>query len=460
MSFGEGWSEEKRAKSDELLRRGKYRHLLASHQREFYDLVTNGKGRHYGMYSSRKVGKSATIFIMALEFAQNRPGTIQRIVLPEKTQAKEIFFDLHQQLKSVIPADLLPKLLKQEAAFQFQNGSRIVLGGSLAENIESARGPISHRIFRDEIAAWGEATYDYATYSILLPQGTTVPDFKLIDTTTPPKTPSHPWIKKDYAKLLKNGNLSVLDIYKNTLLTPEMIENIIEEYGGVDNPNFQREHLCLLVADSTLRLTPEFDEAIHVGTRPPLTDNFGNKEIFQPICPGDLGLVDNTFLLAAYHDHIRDVYVITDEWVDNHVSFDQIVAAKNALMKSNFDEDKFLSPEFPVDVFEIARHTLNVDYNWITTIPSKGRTEETIQYLRDCLINKKILIDPKCVNLINELKTAIWADNKSDIKRNNKTKHGDGIMALAYGAKAVPFGRRPTDKLPLSFNRLSSARRK
>jgi hypothetical protein len=108
-------------------------------------MVGNGGPGHYGLYSSRKVGKSFTLFVMALEYAWNRPNTIQRIVLPEKTQAKEIFQNIHNELKSVVPVDMLPKYLKMEATFVFTNGSRIVLGGSLPDNIESNRGPLAHK---------------------------------------------------------------------------------------------------------------------------------------------------------------------------------------------------------------------------------------------------------------------------------------------------------------------------
>ena len=453
------WDAAKRAKSDELCRRGKFRHILLPHQREFYDMVGNGGPGHYGLYSSRKVGKSFTLFVMALEYAWNRPNTIQRIVLPEKTQAKEIFQNIHNELKSVVPVDMLPKYLKMEATFVFTNGSRIVLGGSLPDNIESNRGPLAHRIIRDEVAAWNVPTYEYATYSVLLPQGSTVPDFQLIDATTPPKAPSHPWIQNDYKKLLAKGKLKTFNIYDNSLLTKEMIERIIEQYGGVDNPNFRREHLCELVADSTLRLVPEFDKEEHVGELPPLTDNFGNREPFQPIVSVDAGLNDNTFMIFGYHDHVRDLYVVRGIWVDNYQSFDVIVNAYHEGVAKYLTDDCFLPPENVLDIFEIARHTLNVDYGWITRPPTKARVEETIAFLRDCFKNNKVVIFPECKELIFELENGVWKDNRKDIERTGELGHADGVMALAYAVKSCNWGARPGDQIPLSFKRISGRRK-
>jgi len=454
------WDADKRSKSDELLRRGKYRHLLMPHQREFYDLVNTSTASHFGYYCSRKMGKSFTFFIMAVEFAHNRPGSIQRIVLPSKVVAKEIYFAIYDELKDIIPADLLPQRLKMEGAFEFKNGSRIVLGGALAENIESSRGPLAHRILRDEIAAWNASNYEYATFSVLLPQGTTVEDFKLIDATTPPRSPSHPWIQNDYAKLLAKGNLCTATIYDNTLLNPAMVAKIIEDYNGVDNPNFRREHLCELVADSTLRLTPEFNVAQHVAEPPKPEDNFGSEIICQPVIGSDLGLNDNTFHVFGYHHHSLDKYIIVDEWVGSYKTFDTIVDAYNAGVTANFAKENFLDPDCVADIWEIARHTLRNDYGWNMRAPTKGQTSETIAYLRDALEKNKLIISPKCVNLINELTIGIWASNKKDIDRGGKIGHADGVMALAYALKAVPWGRRPSDSVGLKFKSIRGVKRR
>lgn len=459
MSFKE-WDADKRSKSDELLRRGKYRHLLLPHQKTFYDLIANGTESQYGLYCSRKQGKSFTITIIAFEFAQNNPGSIQRIVLPSKVLAKEIYFAIYQELKDIIPTELMPTMLKMEAAFQFANGSRIVLGGSQAENIEQSRGPLAHRIYRDEVTAWNAANYEYATFSVLAPQGTTVPNFMFIDTTTPPKSPSHPWIQVDYPKLVSKGALKTFDIYQNSLLTPQMIDKIIDQYGGVDNPNFQREHLCMLVADQSLRLTPEFVRDTYVTELPKLEDNFGNPIVCQPVIGSDLGLNDNTFHVFGYHHYALDKYIVLDEWVDSYKTFDKIVDAYNKGVVENFPKSDFLEPDCVADIWEIARHTLRNDYGWNMRAPTKGQTAETIAFLRDCLVNNKLIISPKCVNLIHELTVGIWAPNRKDIDRGGTVGHADGVMALAYALKAVPWGRRPSDAVQLKFGGIKGAKRR
>jgi hypothetical protein len=227
-----------------------------------------------------------------------------------------------------------------------------------------------------------------------------------------------------------------------------MVEMTIEDYGGVDNPNFRREHLCELVADSSLRLTPEFHKGQIKDSILPLTDNFGSSVTFKPYIGGDIGLTDNTALIFGYYDHLRNKYIVKSEWVENYKSFSVIVDAYNEGMKYYKD---FLDPVTVVDIWDVARHSLNVDYNWITQRPTKGRVEETILNLRNVLENDVIEIDSSCKHLIFELENAVWKTNKKDIDRNSEQSHGDALMALAYIVKEIPFGRKPSDKIPFKF---------
>lgn len=457
MSF-KTWDAEKRSKSDELLRRGKYRHLLLPHQREFRDMVEEGTGNHYGLYTGRKFGKSFTLAIMAMEFAHNNPGSIQRIVLPSKVQAKEIYFNIFQELQDIIPLDLMPNMLKMESCAVFKNGAKISFNGSLPENIESARGPIAHRIYRDECAAFNANNYEYATYSVLLPQMTTIANAKLIDATTPPKSPAHPWIQSDFPRLLSKNALKRFTINDNKLLTPEMLANIIEQYGGVDNENYRREHLCELVSDGNLRIAPEFNIKQHVG-EVDVCDSFGNPVIWQPIIASDLGLVDFSFHVFGYYHASLDKYIVVDEWRQNYKTFDVIVDAYNKGVERNFPKHEWLEPDSICDVWPIAQFELRNNHNWNMRPPVKGRVEEQVAFLRDCLVNDKVLISSKCINLINDLTMGIWSPNRKEFDRGGNVGHSDGIAALCYALKSVPWaGTKATPNL--KFGGIRGAKKK
>jgi len=191
-----------------------------------------------------------------------------------------------------------------------------------------------------------------------------------------------------------------------------------------------------------------------------LEDSFGNPIICQPVIGADLGLADNSYEIFGYYHYVLDKYIVLDEWFGTYKTFDVIVDAYNAGVKANFPSSDFLEPDCVCDVWELARHELRNSHGWNMRAPTKGKVDETINFLRDVLVNKKLLISPKCVNLIHELEVSIWADNRREIDRGGTVKHSDGLVALCYALKAVNWGRRPSDSVGLKFKSIRGVKRR
>lgn len=459
MSLTSKWTPKQKQASDELCSRFSFRHILTPTQRRFYDLVNLGEQHHYGLYSSRKQGKSFTILVMAWEFALKNPKTVQRIVLPELKQAKEIYPVIFNELKEVIPKYLWPRYLKMEGQFVFRNGSKICMGGTLPQNIESSRGPICHRLYLDEVAAFNASNYEYSLYSILLPQGTTIPNFTRIDATTPPKSPVHPWMQTDYPKLSGKNACLTFTILDNTLISDEMRERIIDAYGGVDNPNYRREHMCELISDNNLRLVPEFSkEKYSISQLPGKHDNFNSPVMFKSYVGCDLGLTDMSYMIFGWYDFIKDKFIVAGEWGATYKTFPEIFKAYEDGCKAHLKDDLLYEPQCVVDVWEIAAHDLRNTYGWSFRRPRKGKIEESINFLRDCFISDRIAIHESCKGLIAQLETGIWNPNRTDLERTH-LGHSDAVMALVYALKEVRFGTRPTD-LQLDFGAMKKLSKK
>lgn len=434
--------------SDELFRRGKIRHLLTPSQKKFYDIIAKGEAYHYGFFASRKSGKSMSLFLFAVEHCIRNPNHIVRIVLPEIKQAKEVYFPIFNELRNAIPTDCLPKLNKTDGKWHFPNGSFIVLGGSTPENCEGSRGPLTHLLILDEIASFHAGNYEYLMKSILLPQLTTTNGIRL-DATTPPRDVSHPWIYvdggtlSDYQKLELKGNIVKFTIYDNPFVTESSLARIIDDYGGVDSKDFRREHLCELIADKTLLLIPEFDKTIHVAPCKEVDDSVDFSQRRSTFWSGiavDYGLSDQTAIIKAYYNHKTDTLNVYRELYLKEPTMSEFVEEIRPLMDN---EPYLLSPRIIVDIFPHAGFSLMRDHKFPFTYPIKGKTVETINYIRNAIHNGKVVIDPSCKGLITCLQLALWKENKTEIAQNAITGHGDFVMALGYLLKVVPWGRIP-----------------
>ena len=451
------WDKDKLARAQALCRREKtVRHFLNKKQREFYDLLRVEGIDHAGLYCSRKVGKTFFILLDAYEFCWNNPGATVRIVLPELKQARDTVIPITNEFKAFLPAEMLPQLKVSELKLVFKNGAIIALGGAKKENAESNRGPIAHRVYRDECAAWeDEPHYSYITNAILLPQMTTTGGM-LIDTTTPAKAPTHPWIVSDLVKLQGKGHIVSFDIDENPLLTPEQIERIVERYGGRDNPDFQREYKLKLVSEQSMRVVPEYpaenDQASSFvrTVKPQKGDRSpdGLPMDYYGYSAADLGVVDYTCILGGFYSPLENKLIVTSESFERGGGLQNFKDAFMPIFQELLGESvDYWEPPSVVDCFEQTRMALLKDFNMKFQRPSKRKLEDSVAYLRAHLYAGHIEILDSCTMLRAQLRLGTWkatgTENK-DFDRSETLGHLDGIATLMYLVRRIPWGRVPT----------------
>lgn len=433
-------TEKQRAISDELCRRGSIRHLLTSPQKKLYDIFKSNVFNEVGLYSARKMGKSFASFLIAFEFCWANPGALVRIILPELKQGRDIYTPIYQELIDILPTDLMPVHMKSETAFVFQNGAQIRIGGSAPQNIESSRGPRCDLLFLDEVAAFEERNYDYATRSVLFPQLTTTKG-KIVYLTTPARSPSHPWIVDTMPILISKGALVTATIDDNPLLDDEGRAIIVERYGSVDNPNYRREYLCELIADDDWKIVPEFNRShvVDEDALPQEKDTFGLYTPYIGYQALDYGEVDLSALLSAVYDHNTQTLYVIDEWIDNgspEKVVDQLQYSTAHVLY------KCCQVETVMDVMPHMAGVFRRNYGLTFNLPSKGRLEDQVSLLRSSFERGKLKIHSNCKGLIAQLETGVWDSNKKQFERTSKG-HSDAIAALAYLVKFVKWNRRP-----------------
>lgn len=445
------YTPREKAMSDAYIRRTKtLRHLLAPHQRDFYDLYKNNI--ESGLYCSRKTGKTFTTILIAFEKCISSTGMIVRYAMTTLKTAKDVLLPILEEIKKLLPNDMYPRITYSDMTVHFKNGSVIKICGSNKEAAETARGPRANLVICDEVPAWD--TYaEYMITGILIPQGTTVDDFKIIYAGTPPDSMYGYFIQTIYPKLKLTNLLISIDIDQNPLLTPKMIARIESMYPkGREDTNFKREHKLQLIPNNTHRVTPEFNEEQHVFEEPPEKSiDYGPckiPQVYQYFMSVDTATIDNTAILIGYLDHHNQKLIIEKEFVKNNVNITEIAnnihELKESCIEHTFHADKGI--KIIIDAFSLEHKEFREVHGIQHNHPIKGIVEDNIAHLRSAFENEKILISSKCERLIWELNNCVWKETITETKQIDRTatqKHGDAIMALTYMLRAVNWRFRP-----------------
>lgn len=442
--------EEKEVSDAYVRRKKKIRHLLAPHQQKFYDLYHSCN--EAGLYCSRKSGKTFTTILIATEACISEPNVIVRYAMSTLKTAKEVLLPILEEIKNILPSEFYPKITVSDMTVKFRNGSQIKICGSNKEAAESARGPRANLVICDEVPSW-DMYAEYMITGILIPQGTTISNFKIIYAGTPPDSMEGYFIQSIYPKLLSRKVLVSIDIDENPLLTDVMIQRIVDFYPkGRDDPNFRREHKLELIPNNTHTLTPEFDEKLHVYTEEKdKCVEYGEQrvpQLYQCFISADTATVDNTAILCGYFDHHSQKLIVEKEFVKNNINLTEIAVElhefKNEYINHCFDGERNL--KIIIDAFSLERKELREIHGIQHINPLKGKVEDNIAHLRSALENNKIEIHSGCERLIWELKNCVWKtsiNENKQIERNSNQKHGDAIMALTYMLRAVNWRYRP-----------------
>lgn len=444
------FNKEEKAISDAYIRKTRnLKHLLAPHQRSFYEMYK--KNTEVGLYCSRKTGKTFTTVIIAFELCLSYPNMIVRYAMITLKTAKEIILPILEELRQIIPSDLFPKTTVSDMTITFKNGSQIKICGSAKENAETSRGPRANLVICDEVPAWDNFA-EYMITGVLIPQGSLVENFKIIYAGTPPDNMEGYFIQKIYPKLVSKGLLVSIDIDQNPLLDAAGLQRIIDMYPkGREDPNFRREYKLEIIPNNTHRVTPEFDEEIHIFTQREKTIDYGDTKIpqsYQYFLSVDTATVDNTAILVGYFDHHAQQLVIEDEFVKNNINLTEIAREINEYSQKYSDyyyhPDKGL--KIIIDAFSLEHKEFREVHGIQHVSPIKGLVVDNIAHLRSALENNKIQIHERCKRLIWELNNCVWKitlNQNKQIERNTEQKHGDAIMACTYMLRGVNWRFRP-----------------
>ena len=382
---------------------------------------------------SRQFGKSYLMASVAIETAIKGPNRRIKYAAAFQTDLKEFIIPSFVAVLADCPAALRPIYKSSGSKFVFTNGSEIKLLG-VDKNPDGLRGNTIDLIILDECGFMRNLESLYR--DIILPATTHRPNARIIMISTPPKSPGHDF-KMFAEKAEIAGNYAVFTIYDNPMLSVAQMDQLAIECGGKESTTFRREYLCEFITDSESSIIPEFTvekaaELTQIVERPPFFDAYVAL---------DVGFKDLTAVLFAYWDFQNARLVIEDEFSINRMTTQQLADGIKAKEKALWGMKKPLLRVSDTDLRLI--HDLTVVHGINVQATPKDDKETAINAVRLMIGAGKVVIHPRCINLLAHLKYGIWNASRTTFDRSQDHGHYDFVDALVYLVRSIRKHRNP-----------------
>lgn len=434
----------------ELWKKGELSWKLNAPQKEIYTLYKNSSERIITILMSRRFGKTRTLTVIAIEECLKNPNAIVKFLCPTQKMIKGIINPIIRSILIDCPKTIRPKFLTNESKYRFPNGSEIQLAGSDNGRVENIRGSEAHLCIIDEAGFCDDL--HYSVTSVLLPTVSTTGG-KILLSSTPPKSPGHEF--GDFVKqAIEKGTLIKKTIFDNIRFSPAQINEIISQYpGGIKNNEFKREYLAEMVIDEKNAVIPEFTAEVESK----VVLSCERPKYFDYYLSMDIGMRDWTAVLFGYYDFLKNKFVIEDELVMSkeitpNFNTETLVNAiklkeDRLLMMDSVGEKKEPFRRIADNNNLFLLEDLNTKYGLYFKATDKDDLDAAVNNVRVLIQNEKILINPKCVNLIKHLKSATWnKSGKKQMSQSSDGSHYDTVAALIYLMRNVLWTKNPYPK--------------
>lgn len=411
----------------QLWKRGTLIYKLKPIQKELYQawLESKTRSRKFACVGTRRGGKSTVGFMICLEEAIKNPHTNILFVVPVLKNIERYVSEIANNILSDCPADLRPEYLPMKGLYTFKNGSQIFCVGSSNQSYENLRGARINLAVIDE--AQRNEELEIIIDEVVMPS-LMDSDGRMMIYGTRPRQPNHPFIIRYVKDAKDNKSFFTFDIYQ-CWYPPERIAEFKKE---VSKEAWEREFECKDTADKKFSVVPNFKNAYI--QRVPDPQYFPSLVAYTAMDIG--GSLDNTHIPFAYFDSVTKKLIVKSEavWAAQESRVDKIAKAvkQNERMlpkkiRRVCDTNNFIL------VKELQeKHKLSFE----PVQKGPGSLEAMLEILNIWIENEKILIDPSCKILINELRFGSWNRARTDLDRRTGS-HCDGILALAYMLSVV-----------------------
>lgn len=405
-----------------------------------YRSIRGSKSLKYVINSSRRLGKSYLLTLMAVEDAIKHPGVPLRFAAPTQKALKKIIIPLMRKICLDMPDEFRPQYHQVDNVFTFPNKSEIHMAGANGGHAESLRGTDAFRCYVDEAGFISELPY--LVEDILMPQLLTSRG-QLILSSTPPKTPAHDFVT--YAlKAEAEGNYAKYTIHEAGY-PKDLIELFKKEAGGENSTTWRREYLCEFVVDAESAITPEWSDQYVVEYPRPSPALFPHLYRYVAM---DIGVRDFTAVLFGYYDFPKAKIIVEDEIIINgpYMTTDK-------LAKAIREKEKELWGDLKVHLRVADNNNIILvqDLTYLHQLPfavtNKDTLEAMVNQMRIFIRGGRVLVHPRCRSLVGCLKNGIWNERRTEFDRSETFGHYDAIAALMYWIRNTDVYTNPIPPL-------------
>lgn len=439
-----------KAAQAQFWRLGDLSFLSHATQKLIDDAYRASKQKVFYLLCSRRLGKSHYLVRLAFETCLKKKNARVLFLAPFANDAALIAKDLAVQILETCPEALKPKYNQQEKEFSFPNGSILRLKGTNGEHARYLRGGAADLVILDECALMDDLKTVLG--SVVMPMILTTGG-RIVLATTPPTSPGHDSAeiyerqagKGAAVKFTIKDAPHVTDDTKVEFLVEagETYENAVACIKGDGFPKTttaQREYWCCFVTDASRAVLPEFDAA----AKHELVKEHVRPDYFDSYTALDPGFRDRTGILFGYVDFLEGKLIIADEAL-----LDAPSTLKIAETIKQKEADLWMGQEPLLRVSDVDLR-LRADLWALHKIKVQNALKQdslgAINLVRNLIQNRKIIIDPRCTNLVRQMTNAIWNNRATDFDRPGEGSidgHYDLVAALKYLCRSIQWTRNP-----------------
>lgn len=407
-------------------------------QQEMFRNFYSHKGLKYIVHCSRRLGKTYFLCALAIVQAINRPDSQIRYASATQKAVKQMVHPIMKELFAKLPRQYRASWNTMDGAYKFPNGSIIYVAGVNNGHADDLRGTACHLAILDEAGFLDEL--DYLVTSVLIQQLITT-NGKLIAASSSPLSPAHQFADMILAAR-KEGNYASYNIHQAGY-DATTVELFIKESGGANSTAVQREYYNALIVDSAMAVIPEWDNKYVQELQPTKYDKFYHR--YEAM---DLGVRDKTAILFAKYIFDRAQLYIEQDWT---------ISGQDTTTKNIAENVKRIEAELGYNkVYQrvadnnalITLNDLNNSFGLYFGATSKDSLAAMVNEVRLWVDSGRLIIHPRCTELISCLQYGVYQDNKrKEFGRSKSLGHYDALAALVYLVRNIDQHTNPINKI-------------
>lgn len=384
---------------------------------------------------SRRIRKTTTALVKNIEDLNLNEGPPVRFVAPTQKMLRNIVHPIIKMICADAPEDMKPIWKGADGYYLFPKlGTELHIAGANNGHEDDSRGVASRRCVVDEAQMVDKLKY--LVDDVLMPQLLST-DGVLWMLLTPPKTPIHEC--RDYViEAQANGDYAEFDIYQSEY-PPEVIEKFKDEAGGADSTTWQREYLCKFVVDKNFSIVPEWKDS--------QIEEYVPDEFFKFFFKYeglDIGVRHLTVNLYAIYDFLKAKLYVQDETVLSgpQMTTDKLaeaVKAKELELWKDFKPMQRIADNSNLILLQDLSHLHALHY----APTQKDTLEAMVNNMRLWVGAGKIIVSPRCEQLIGSLKYGVWDNARQEWEESKVYGHFDALAALMYMVRYVDVVTNP-----------------